>query len=306
MSARYRETIEVSMPRSASSASAAAERAKRPSAVSAKRVDGVQSVRRACMLLDHVAQSPHGLSLAALSRTMKLHTSTTFHIAKTLVNIGYLRQDDLTKTYRIGSSVFALASAALDEVELVNAARPILAELGTTTGETSYFGAMAGEKLVVLAKHDGTGAIRINDRIGNVRPLHCTALGKVMLAARSREQLDAYLETASLEIFTPRTIRTRAKLLAEIDEVRRSGIAFDDGEVSDELRCAAAPVSDFSGRVIGTLGISGPSWRLSIQALHKNAQILKSAAERLSGALGTMRPAAYKSKPGSDPKEAGG
>ena len=107
---------------------------------------------------------------------------------------------------------------------------------------------MAGEKLVVLAKHDGTGAIRINDRIGNVRPLHCTALGKVMLAARSKEQLDAYLETARRWKYSRRgRIRTKERLLAEIDEVRRSGIAFDDGEVSDELRCAAAPVSDFSG-----------------------------------------------------------
>jgi DNA-binding IclR family transcriptional regulator len=147
---------------------------------------------------------------------------------------------------------------------------------------------MAGEKLVVLAKHDGTGAIRINDRIGNVRPLHCTALGKVMLAARSKDQLDAFLETATLEIFTPRTLRTREALVAEIDAVRHSGIAFDDGEVSDELRCAAAPVLDFSGRVVGTLGISGPSWRLSLQALHKNAEILKSAAERLSAALGSL------------------
>ena len=281
------------MPRPASESSRASLKkpAEKAPASASKRVDGVQSVRRACMLLDQVAQTPHGLSLAALSRELKLHTSTTFHIAKTLVSIGYLRQDDLTKTYRIGSSVFALASAALDEVELVNAARPVLAELGTSTGETSYFGAMAGEKLVVLAKHDGTGAIRINDRIGNVRPLHCTALGKVMLAARSEDELDAYLESATLEIFTPRTLRTKERLRAEIDEVRRTGIAFDDGEVSDELRCAAAPVSDFSGRVVGTLGISGPSWRLSIQALHKNAAILKSAAERLSATLGTLRAA---------------
>lgn len=257
------------------------------SPAAAKRAEGVQSVRRACMLLEQVAQNPTGISLADLSRSLKLHTSTTFHIAKTLIGIGYLRQDEHSRTYRIGSSVFALASAALDEIELVNAARPVLAELGTSTGETSYFGAMAGEKLVVLAKHDGTGAIRINDRIGNVRPLHCTALGKVMLAAKSREHLDAYLDTATLEIFTPRTLRTKDRLRAEINEVRRTGIAFDDGEVSDELRCAAAPVCDFSGRVVGTLGISGPSWRLSIQALHKNAEILKAAAERLSRVLGT-------------------
>lgn len=283
------------MPRKAKAATAANdEKAKEKAApknadTAAKRLSGIQSVRRACMLLERVAQSPDGISLADLSRNLKLHTSTTFHIAKTLVSIGYLRQDEPSRTYRIGAPLFALASAALDEVELVNAARPVLAELANLTGETSYFGAMAGEKLVVLAKHDGSGAIRINDRIGNVRPLHCTALGKIMLAAKSEEQISAYLEDATLSIFTPKTIRTGERLRQEIEEVRRSGIAFDDGEVSEELRCAAAPVYDFSGKVVGSIGISGPSWRLSIQALHKNAAVLQKAAENLSATLGSRR-----------------
>ena len=75
-------------------------------------------------------------------------------------------------------------------------------------------------------------------------------------------------------------------ILADGLSPRRSGVAFDDGEVSEELRCAAVPVHDFTNRVIGTLGISGPSWRLSIQALHKNSTTLKNAAERLSSELG--------------------
>lgn len=249
----------------------------------------MQSVRRACALLDLVAQAPEGVSLAALSRSMGLHTSTTFHLARTLVRAGYLRQDERSKTYRVGASVFALASAALDEVELVNAARPVLADLASTTGETAYLGAMAGEKLVVLAKHDGSGAIRIDDRIGNVRPLHCTALGKVMLAAKTPAQLSAWLEETTLSVYTPRTIRTRDRLLAEVEDVRTSGLAYDDGEVSDELRCAAAPVSDFSGKVIASLGISGPSWRLSIPTLNRNAALLRAATERLSAALGGGR-----------------
>lgn len=266
------------------------ERAPKSSEASpSKRTGGIQSIRRACQLLESVSQSPKGISLADLSRALKLHTSTTFHIAKTLVSTGYLRQDGTSKLYRIGAPLFALASAALDEVELVNAARPFLAELANATGETSYFGAMAGEKLVVLAKHDGSGAIRINDRIGNVRPLHCTALGKVMLAAKTDNQVTAFLETEPLSMFTSKTITTKARLLKEIEEVRRSGIAFDDGEVSDELRCAAVPVYSFAGKVVASIGISGPSWRLSIQALHKNATTLQDAAERLSAQLGSRR-----------------
>jgi DNA-binding IclR family transcriptional regulator len=253
------------------------------------RSGGIQSIRRACELLETVARSPDGIGLADLSRTLGLHTSTTFHIAKTLLTLGYLRQIEQSRFYKIGRPLFALASAALDEVELISAARPVLAELANATGETSYFGVMSGDKLVVLAKHDGSGAIRINDRIGNVRPLHCTALGKVMLASFELEQFEAFLQNSDLPIFTSRTIKTVEQLRQEIAEVRRCGIAFDDGEVNEELRCAAVPVVNFTSQVIGSLGISGPGWRLSIQALHKNAITLQQAAERLSSELGGRR-----------------
>lgn len=238
--------------------------------------------------------------MADLRRALGLHTRTTFHIAKTLLMLGYLRQMESSKHYQIGSPLFALASAALDEVELIRAARPVLADMANATGETSYFGIMSGEKLVVLAKHDGSGAIRINDRLGNVRPLHCTALGKVMLASFGTEQFESYLQSANLAIFTSKTIRTVEQLRQGIADVRSSGIAFDGGEVSEELRCTTVPVYDFTDRVIGSLGISGPGWRLSIQALHKNTKTLQNAVERLSSELGA-RPMQHKSASESAP-----
>lgn len=255
-----------------------------------RRTGGIQSIRRACEVLETVARSPDGIGLAELSRTLGLHTSTTFHIAKTLLTLGYLRQIEQSRFYRIGRPLFALASAALDEVELISAARPVLAELANATGETSYFGVMSGEKLVVLAKHDGSGSIRINDRIGNVRPLHCTALGKVMLSTFEPEQFETFLRETELPVFTSKTIKTVEQLRQEIAEVRRCGIAFDDGEVSEELRCAAVPVFNFTNQVIGSLGISGPGWRLSIPVLHKNTGTLQQAAERLSSELGRRHP----------------
>lgn len=255
-----------------------------------RRPGEIQSIRRACEVLETVARSPNGIGLADLSRTIGLHSSTTFHIAKTLLTLGYLRQMEESRFYRIGRPLFALASAAFDEVELINAARPVLAELANATGETSYFGVMSGEKLVVLAKHDGSGVIRINDRIGNVRPLHCTALGKVMLSTFEQQQFETFLQNTDLPVFTSKTIKTIEQLRQEIAEVRRSGIAFDDGEVSEELRCAAVPVYNFTNQVIGSLGISGPGWRLSIQALHKNTITLQQAADHLSSALGGRRP----------------
>ena len=81
-------------------------------------------------------------------------------------------------------------------------------------------------------------------------------------------------------------------LLREIEEVRRSGIAFDDGEFNLEVRCVAVPVRDFTGQTIGALGISGPIWRLSLQALQSRAKIVQAAADRLSAEFGAKGAAA--------------
>ena len=124
--------------------------------------------------------------------------------------------------------------------------------------------------------------------MGVVRPAHCTALGKIILAALRPEQLDAFFERAELKAFTAKSITDAAALRREIDDVRRAGIAFDDGEFDPELRCVGVPVKDFSGRLIGAIGISGPIWRLSIQALQSRAKLVEAAAARLSAEFGAI------------------
>ena len=85
---------------------------------------------------------------------------------------------------------------------------------------------------------------------------------------------------------TEKSITDVPKLLREIAEVRKTGIALDDGEFNSEVRCVAVPVKDFTGQVVGALGISGPIWRMSNQALQSRAKIVQAAAERLSTGFG--------------------
>ena len=89
-----------------------------------------------------------------------------------------------------------------------------------------------------------------------------------------------------MQKFTAKTIVERDALLREIDEVRRKGLAFDDGEFDAEARCVAVPVRDFTGRVAGAIGMSGPMWRLSLQALQEKSKHVREAAAELSKALG--------------------
>jgi IclR family KDG regulon transcriptional repressor len=251
-----------------------------------KQRGGVQSLGRAFAILEEVARHRDGIGLAELSKLVGLHNSTTFHLARTLASLGYLRQDKESKRYRIGRPLFALAASALDEIEMVHVATPVLEDLSRETSESGHFGVRMGDAVVVIARTSGPGAFQLTERVGVVRPVHCTALGKIILAALRPDQLKRMLERIELKPATENSITDAAGLLKEIEEIRRTGIAFDDGEFNAEVRCIAVPVLDFTGQIIGALGISGPIWRLSNQALQGHARLVRAAASRLSTELG--------------------
>jgi IclR family KDG regulon transcriptional repressor len=246
----------------------------------------VQSLGRAFAILEEVARHREGIGLADLSKRVGLHNSTTFHLAKTMVSLGYIRQERDSKRYRIGLPLFALAASALDEIEMVNIATPVLEELSRETSESSHLAVRMGDAVVVIARTSGPGAFQLTDRVGVVRPAHCTALGKVILASLRDDQLKRFLERAELRPSTKNSITEVPALLREIAEVRRTGIAFDEGEFNLEVRCIAVPAWDFTGRIVGAIGISGPIWRETQHALQTKAKIVQAAGTRLSAAFG--------------------
>jgi len=252
----------------------------------AKERGGIQSLERAFAILEEVARNREGIGLAELSKRLGLHSSTVFHLVRTMVALGCVTQHRDSKKYRVGRKLFTLAAGAFDDIELVSLATPVLEKLSRDSGESSHFAVRSGEEIVVLAKTAGTGMFQMVDRSGTVRPAHATALGKVLLAALTAEQLERYLDTRDLHPFTPKTIVERDALARVLEDVRRNGIAYDDGEFDPEVRCVAVPVRDFAGRTAGAIGISGPVWRLSLQALQEKSARVRAAAAELSAELG--------------------
>ena len=250
---------------------------------------GVQSLGRAFAILEEVARHREGIGLAELSKLVGLHNSTTFHLAKTMVSLGYMRQERDSKRYRVGRPLFALAASALDEIEMVNLATPILEDLSRESGESGHFAVRMGDSVVVIARTSGAGAFQLTDRVGVVRPAHCTALGKIILASLRPDQLKRFLERVELKPSTKKSITDPSALLREITEIRRDAIAFDDGEFNAEVRCVAVPVYNFTGEVIGALGISGPIWRMTDQVLQSRAKLVQVAAKRLSAEVRRQR-----------------
>lgn len=246
----------------------------------------IQSLTRAFAIIEEIARHREGIGLADLSKRVGLHNSTAFHLAKTLVSLGYVRQESETKRYRVGRPLFALAASCLDEIEMVHVATPILEELSRETGESGHFAVRMGDAVVVIARTAGAGAFQLTERVGIVRPAHCTALGKIFLAALGKEQLERFLARVELKPSTEKSITDIPALLREIDAVRARGIAYDHGEFNAEVRCVAIAVTDFTGATIGAVGISAPIWRMTNEATQARAKALRAAADRLSHALG--------------------
>jgi DNA-binding IclR family transcriptional regulator len=250
---------------------------------------GVQSLERAFAILEEVARNREGINVADLSKAVGLHNSTTFHLVKTMAQLGYISQVRDSKRYRIGSRLFTLAAGALEENSFLALATPVLESLTDATGESAHFAIRSGNAIVVIARTSGSGLLQMADRAGAQRPAHATALGKVLMGALDEVQIRHFLGDQPLHRYTPKTIVERDPLLREIAEVRRAGIAYDDGEFDAEVRCVAVPVFDFAGRVAGAIGISGAVWRLSLQSLQDKSRQVREAAEGLSAQLGYDR-----------------
>jgi IclR family acetate operon transcriptional repressor len=248
----------------------------------------IQSLKRAAAILDAVARQPEGISLAQLSAELGLHSSTAFHLIQTLVGLGFLSQL-ADRRYRIGTRLFTLAAGALDETTLLSLATPVLERLSAETGHAAHLAVRSRQEIIVIARTAATGLLQLAGHPGATRPAHATAIGKMLLASMPPEDLERLLETLPLPAFTPNTITDRAAFAREIDAVRRTGLAQDNCELDADVRCIAVPVYDFAGRCAAAMGLSGPAWRLSPQAIKEKSRQLRAAAAELSAQLGSQR-----------------
>lgn len=247
---------------------------------------GVQSLERAFKLLEAIAATRDGVGLAELAKDCSLHSSTAFHLVKTLVGLGYVKQSSQTRKYHLGPMVYGLAANSLDEIELVGIASPILDALARGTGESTHLGIRTGADVIVAARFDAPSNVQMSIRTRGLRPAHATAVGKILMAERSESEIERFLATHVFEALTPNTITDADRFRKELADVRRTGMAFDDGEFNQEMRCVAVPVREFSGEIIAAVGLSGPIWRLNFQALNDKASVVKEAAAELSRQLG--------------------
>jgi IclR family transcriptional regulator, KDG regulon repressor len=265
----------------------------------------IRSVDRALTILDAFASKRPRMSLTDLSDATDLPPSTAYRIAANLVQRGYLSQDSGRGDYWPGLALIRLAGVALGQLDVREKAAPTLQQLRTDSKETVHLAALDGRRVIYLEKLEGLHAVGLmSSRVGRTAPVHCTALGKALLAFGDGDAEEDVL-SRKLERFTPRTIVDGALLRDHLGEVREQGYAIDMGEHEVDVRCIAAPVRDHSGKTVAAISVAGPAQRMEVQMRRGLIKVVVAAANRICRDLGYLDDAPRSQEDSSERTTAG-
>ncbi|WP_062226722.1 IclR family transcriptional regulator [Aureimonas frigidaquae] len=246
----------------------------------------IRSLTKALRLLDALGEQPGTLGVSELARQLELDKSSVSRMLRTMEQSGYVEQDPKTQRYSLGIRMGVLGHKALRRLDLREAARPFLEALAEETGECSHIAILADNRAFYIDQASPRRGVVVDAPIGTLAPVHCTALGKTLVAFQPEALREEILAAGVLEPFTRRTIVDPAGLVRHLDSVREQGVAIDDEEFSIGVRCIAAPVFRYDGAVCGAIGVSGPSPRVTDERLRAWEPRVKGAAAELSARLG--------------------
>jgi len=187
------------------------------------------------------------MNMTEISKELGLYPSTIHRILDTLKYWGYVEQGPNTQKYQLGLKLLELGMAKFHKMDLVREASPYLKELVKECNETVHLGVLEGGEVLYIAKEGSSQTIRMCSYIGKRAPLHCTALGKVLLADLPEEERRKILGQKGLPRLTEKTITDKEDLEKKLGRIKKQGFALDREENEKDVCCIAAPIKNYQG-----------------------------------------------------------
>jgi IclR family KDG regulon transcriptional repressor len=239
----------------------------------------VKTLARGLKILQLLANSQEGVGITELAEQMEMDKASVSRIVQTLAKYGYAEKAPDGRRYQLGAMIVNLSRSVIDRMPLRDVAKPYLHEMVERTGECAHLAIFANGQVLYIDQVESPATLRVNADVGHMAPLHCTALGKALLA------FGDYDIPERLDSLTNRTITSVAELEKDLEETRRRGYALDDEEYDYGVRCIAVPVRDLRGKVIAAIGISGPSHRMNLEQIPELAIQVVEVGQMLSDRL---------------------
>ena len=218
------------------------------------------TVLKTLRMLETISEHGGEMALSDIAQTAELDRSTAYRLLRTLEEAGYVAQSETTKRYRLSYKVLSLGQPMLRKAGLDDIIIGALRQLAQATHETANFQVLDGEEAVIRLQAKGSQLLSVDFKVGDRSRLHCTSIGKALLAHQDREFVDAIIDKG-LDKVASRTITSPDDLRAELARVRNQGYATDEFEFADDLCCVAAPVLTSDGTLCGGINFAGPKSR---------------------------------------------
>lgn len=244
------------------------------------KTQSVPALERGLLILEFLAQSRRGVTLSQLTRKLQLPRSTGHALLLTYQRTGYVQRCEKTGRYCLGLRLQALANQALGGTSLRSQAATILHKLMQDTGLTVHLAVMEEGEVILIDRVEAPGAPHLATWIGKRMGLHCTALGKALIAELPASVLDELISKQGLIRYNENTIASRRALRLTCENVQQLGYAIDDEEEEIGVRCIGAPVRNSTGEVVAAISISGT--KAELENIPARAARVMDAAASLS------------------------
>jgi DNA-binding IclR family transcriptional regulator len=243
------------------------------------------AVERAFAILELLDSSKRGWNISEMSRKLSIPKSTTHVLVLTLERLGYIRRHRSSRRYQLSLKIFGLGRDVLRTMPLPELSLPHLRWLVEETKLTAHLGILERNHVVFIQKVDGPGMIKFDTYIGKRSELHCTSLGKSLLAYQSEELLQGLLSHYSFHRFTDKTIASWEAFRKELSKTRQLGYSMDDEEEELGVRCLASPILTSSGETLAAISVTGTTSQIQAQDVKKVGALVRQAAARIAASV---------------------
>lgn len=250
-----------------------------------KQPESVAAVLKVFAILQSLAERNES-GISELSMRLAMPKATVYRFLQTMKSLGYVRQEVDSERYGLTMKMFELGTMALQYPDLVELAKPPMQELADGTGETVHLGMLIDSEIIYVHKVDSRHMLGMYSRVGRRAPLHCTAIGKVLLAWGDPARLDQILKGCDFKRYRDKTITDRAAFDVELARTRAQGFGQDREEFDDHIRCMGVPIFDRHRQAVAGLSVSIPTFRFEPERELEIVAMLQNASRAISKQLG--------------------
>jgi DNA-binding IclR family transcriptional regulator len=240
------------------------------------------AVVRTLAILEALDSTRRGLNVSEMSRKLGFPKSSVHVLMTTLERLGYIQKDHGTNAYFLGLKAYAFGRGMMNNLSLAEIALPHMRALVNELKLTSHLAVLDKDQGIYIQKVESPSLICFDTYIGRRMDLHCTGVGKVILAYESNDLLKRFFAKKSLIRYTKKTITSLRKLRQELNHVRELGYAIDDEEEEIEVRCVAVPVFNRARKFTAALSVTGTLGQLPLPGLPAVAEALKKVAANIT------------------------